>query len=204
MKIGLILECSKDGPDKTVYEHIVKMLLPDVAEIRSSTLVNKNILKEACGLNAKVLLDTGYDPVVIIWDLWPAWREGLPSREEDQKDILKSLNAAGVRPEQVNLVCVVEEMDAWMLADERAIKVVLEGLSSHRVGTISVPNRPEKVHRPKDVLSRIFQAQKRPSYNDYVHAPKIAKSLVDLKRLKRRCPIFKEFVRVVTAADEDS
>ncbi|MGK7873814.1 MAG: hypothetical protein AB4426_11040 [Xenococcaceae cyanobacterium] len=74
MKVGMIFECGPNGADKAVCEHLVRMLKPDI-EISSVTLNNKPNLLSDCGDAAASLLGEGCDRIVIIWDLYPPWRE---------------------------------------------------------------------------------------------------------------------------------
>lgn len=124
MKVGLILECTADGPDKTVCEYLVRMLDPTI-EPSSVTLTNKRILIQESGKVAAQLLADGCKRVVIVWDLHPPWRDTKPCRREDRESILQSLTNAGVNPTNVFLVCIKEELEAWLLADERALITVL-------------------------------------------------------------------------------
>jgi hypothetical protein len=73
MKIGFIFECGPDGPDVQVCCHLARLLDPTIQFI-SNTLDNKKKLIENCGLVTKALL-RGCDKVIIVWDLYPAWRE---------------------------------------------------------------------------------------------------------------------------------
>ena len=85
MKIGFIFECGPEGPDVQVCRHLVHSLDPAIKFI-SSTLNDKRNLVENCGAVAKVLLDE-CEKVIIVWDLYPAWRErGVrPCRYEDRQ-----------------------------------------------------------------------------------------------------------------------
>lgn len=74
MKIGMIFECGPEGADKKVCEHFARQLEPEL-EIISITLDNKPKLISECGRAASQLLKDGCDRVLIIWDLYPAWRE---------------------------------------------------------------------------------------------------------------------------------
>ncbi|NER50235.1 MAG: hypothetical protein F6J92_26880 [Symploca sp. SIO1A3] len=93
MKIGMIFECGPDGADKSVCEHLVRMLNPDIEIAPSVTLGNKPNLLSECGIFAAQLLADGCDRIVIIWDLYPAWREKgqRPCRKEDCEMIKDSL-----------------------------------------------------------------------------------------------------------------
>ena len=97
MKVGMIFECGPNGADKAVCEQLAKMLKPDL-EISSVTLDNKPNLLSDCGDATALLLAEGCDRVVIIWDLYPPWREKKqrPCRQEDRQAIMNSLQKAKV------------------------------------------------------------------------------------------------------------
>lgn len=112
MKIGFIFECGHEGPDVQVCRYLVQMLDPAIKFV-PSTLDNKKKLVEDCGTVAKILLDE-CEKVIIVWDLYPAWRErGMrPCRHEDRQAIFRSLQAENVDLSKVFLVCIQEELEA--------------------------------------------------------------------------------------------
>jgi hypothetical protein len=91
-------------------------------------------------------------------------------------------------PFQVNLIVIVQELEAWLLADEGAIAAVTSR---------PVPRQPdpiEAIASPKERLKRILS----PStvYTKEV-ARCIAAAIVDISRVADRCPVFKAFWRLV-------
>ena len=129
MKIGMIFECGAKGADWQVCEFLVRKLDPNI-EIHQppTTLNSKPKLIRDCGKSAKILLKQGCDRVIIIWDLYPAWREnkGKPCLKQDREKIYQSLKKAGVPKDKIedniDLVCIQEELEAWLIADHRALK----------------------------------------------------------------------------------
>ena len=153
MKIGFIFECGPEGPDVQVCRHLVQKL-DSTIEFVSSTLDNKKKLLEDCGAIAKVLLDE-CEKVIVVWDLYPAWREkGMkPCRHEDRQAIFQSLQSEDVDLAKVFLVCIREELEAWLLADHRAVKTMLQPLKHpHPVGRISKFTNPDGIGNPTDWL----------------------------------------------------
>ncbi|MBZ0156238.1 MAG: DUF4276 family protein [Alphaproteobacteria bacterium] len=195
MKIGMIFECGPSGADKKVCEHLAKQLLPSI-EIISVTLDNKPKMIAECGIVADKLFKQGCRRVIIIWDLYPAWREKgqNPCRAEDRTLILDSMRSAGVRS-NVHLVCIEEELEAWLLSDGRAISSVLSR-PAHPVRVADV-RCPETISNPKKRLNRIFSQHRRGTYNDIVHAIQIATAMPDLNRLGR-CTTFARFAEKLT------
>lgn len=182
MKVGMIFECGPEGADRKVCEHLAKQIEPDI-EIESVTLDNKKNLVSECGKAAAQLLGSGCDRVVIMWDLHPSWRETAPCRKEDRDDIMRSLAASDVDATKVFLVCIEEELEAWLLADNRAIEIVLS--KPHRPVRINRERHPERVNNPKKRMMQIFRQEGRRPYNDLIDAEKIVKAMPDLDRLKR-------------------
>ncbi|BAZ16419.1 hypothetical protein NIES4071_82950 [Calothrix sp. NIES-4071] len=173
-----------------------RMLQKDI-EISSVTLDNKPNLVSECGIAAAQLLKDGCERILIVWDLYPAWREKKesPCRKEDRVAILESLAQAGVTSSQVYLVCIEEELEAWLLADGRAISSVLSK-PTHPVKIKDTKN-PERVRNPKKTLNKMFQENIGRPYVDRQHAKMIVEKLEDLNKLNR-CPTFARFAEKLT------
>jgi hypothetical protein len=188
MKIGFIFECGPEGPDVQVCRHLVHRLDPTVAFV-PSTLDNKKKLIEECGAVANALLNE-CEKVIVVWDLYPAWRErGIkPCRYEDRQAIFKSLQAEEVDLDKVFLVCIKEMLEAWLLADHRAVTAMLQPLKHpHPVSRISRFSNPDSIRNPKKRLTRIFTQELGPRrrYVDYRHALLIARQIADFTKIRR-------------------
>ena len=188
MKVGFIFECGPEGPDVKVCRYLVHKLDPKI-EFFSSTLDNKKNLVDECGAVAKTLLDE-CEKVVVVWDLYPAWREKgeRPCRREDRQAIFQSLQAESVDLSKVFLVCIQEELEAWLLADHRAVTAMLQPLKHpHPVSRISKFSNPDSVRNPKQRLTKIFTQELGPRrrYVDYWHAIMLVREISDLKRIRR-------------------
>ena len=184
MKVGMIFESGPQGADKMVCEHIAKQLCPGIV-ISSATHVNKPDMIADCGKDVVNLMKEGCRRILIIWDLFPPWRgkDGRPCRKEDRLAILKSLKQAGMAKAPVFLICIREELEAWLLADGRALSAHLS-TPEHQVKVKSEKN-PDSVSNPKGCIKRIFQRNRRGKYNDLVHAIKIIRKLPDLEHLRK-------------------
>jgi len=184
MKVGMIFECGPDGADKTVCTQLAKLINPEI-RITSRTLDDKPNLIAECGNAAAELLDDGCDRVVIIWDLRPAWPDtkSKPCLKEERQAIHDSLHSATLQNDKVHLVCIIQELEAWLLADERAIASVLSR-SAHPV-TIQRRRRVAQVPNPKSVLNNLFKEHRGRRYVDRIHAEQIVKAMPDLRRLLR-------------------
>ncbi|MEH2361301.1 DUF4276 family protein [Nostoc sp.] len=195
MKVGMIFECGPDGADKKVCENLARRLQPDI-EISSVTLDNKPNLLLECGQVAALLLNEGCNRIIIVWDLYPPWREKKqrPCRKEDSDAIMESLVQAGVTSLDVHLVCIEEELEAWLLADGRAISAVLSR-PTHQVKVKDKKN-PEGVQNPKKQLNKIFQEHAGYPYIDRQHAQIIVEKLEDLNKIKRSTTFVRFAVKV--------
>ena len=182
MKVGMIFECGPQGADLKVCEYLAKQIKPGI-QIESVTLDNKKRLVAECGKAAQLLLASGCDQVVIIWDLQPSWREEAPCRKKDHEDIMRSLKAAGANAATVFLVCIESELEAWLLADNRAINTVLS--KPHHPVRIKRMRQTEQIPNPKKHMMQIFRQNGGKPYNDLIHAEQIVKAMLDLKRLRK-------------------
>lgn len=194
MKVGMIFECGPDGADCKVCRHLARLLQSDI-EVAYVTLGDKKQLLAGCGDAALGLLRERCERIVIVWDLHPPWRpkKQKPCRKEDRKTILSSLARAGVRASHVSLVCIEEELEAWLIADGRALSAVLSR-KAHPVKVQDIKN-PERTRKPKTHLIKVFQ-QNGHSYVDRIHARMLVEALPDLTRI-RRCATFVRFAEKV-------
>jgi len=162
-----------------------------------ATLDNKRNLIAGCGPVAAQLLADSCRGVLVIWDLFPPWRPkgAKPCRREDRRQIQDSLRQSGVKANQVALICIQEELEAWLLADGRALSAVLS--SPAHPARVSDVRRPDQVRNPKKHLGRLFKRHTGTLYTDRYHAIQIVRNLPDLNRL-RRVPAFARFESKVT------
>lgn len=158
-------------------------LRPDT-EVVSVTLRNKEWLVPQCGQAAAILLNQGCERVIIVWDLYPGWgiRGAKPCLKNDRDGILKSLEDAGVDLLDVHLVCIHKMLEAWILADERAIATVISKIAKKEI-RVPKAKRPESEVKPKKLLTKIFSEHGH-DYNSYIHDEMIIKEIRDFKRLK--------------------
>jgi hypothetical protein len=202
----LIVECGPLGADLKVFKHVI-LKLEKTADVLHVTLDNKKKLIADCGKAAASLLKEGCERVVIVWDLFPAWRDDgeKPCRKQDRENVFAALEAAGVAKRyfespavgavderRVFVVCIKEELEAWLLADHKALETVLSRLS-HPV-RLTRERTPEAVSNPKKRLIKLFKEKAGREYNDRVNAEGIMKEVTDLKKIARACPSFARFV----------
>jgi hypothetical protein len=192
MKVGLIVESTSDGAEIQVLPYLLRLLDPSLLEkdIRVVPMSNKKNLIENCGITAQNLLAEGYDRVVIIWDLHPSYPDKKMSycRFRERESVLNTLSSAGIHEKQpVYLLCLEKMLEAWLLADERALSVLLEPRKK-----LSVPKKPEREPDPKSKLINLFLENLGHKFVDSKHAIWIVQKLPDLQRLKK-LETFKRF-----------
>jgi Domain of unknown function (DUF4276) len=190
-----------EGPDQQVCEHLLQRLIDKhnvACNYVSIGMSNKGDLLRDCGNAARILLDEEHcDKVVVVWDLIPP--DSGACRKEERDQIIASLTAAGVT-RNYELVCIMRELEAWLLSDERAINTYLS--KPTRAVNISRVRNPERVANPKNRISQIFKTEARNRlYNDQVDAIEIVKKYPDLNRIKK-CPTFQRFANKTLAVTE--
>ncbi len=193
MKIGFIFECGPQGADKSVCEYLASQLRPGV-QLISRTLDNKpNLLVNAGKVAAKLLAD-GCQCVLIVWDLRPAWPDTKhkPCRHNERLAVLQALAQAGIAANQpVYLVCIEQELESWVLADEINISDFLSTVA--RQYTAKKVSKPDQVQNPKSAMMNHFKLARGLRYDDRIHAVKIlSQNPPNLKKL-RRSPSFARF-----------
>lgn len=188
MRIGFIFECGRHGADGQVCQYFADKLKPGI-EIVPQYMDNKPNLLENCGSVASILVKD-CEHVIIIWVLYPAWREKCvkPCRKVDRLKVLSSLEINQVPLQKVALVCIEEELEAWLLADTRALRsYIATHKHPHPVGNLKKFKKPEGVKEPKTRLTKIFNQEVGRRYIDYQDAIMIAKAVPDFNHLRRSC-----------------
>lgn len=185
MKVGFIFECGPQGADKHVCEYLAQQISPGIMPV-SRTLDNKpNLLKDA-GKVAAALLADGCERVLIVWDLRPAWpnKNNKPCRKTECDSILEAIDNAGIAGHPVFLVCIEQELESWLLADEGKISCYLS-TNAHPY-TANRVRKPDIVSKPKAVMMNHFKRARGWRYEDRIHAIKVLKaSDINLRRLRR-------------------
>ena len=191
----MIFECGPQGVDQKVCERFARQLQPGI-EITSKTLDNKPNLIASCGRVAAQLLKDGCDRILIIWDLYPAWREKgqKPCYTEDSQAIQASLANAGVTSQNVYLICIEPELEQWFLYDLTALSSVL----STPTHPVTIRKSPSGVTNPKKALTKLFEENTGRKYNDLIHAETIAINTENFDRIAKKCKSFKLFVEKIT------
>lgn len=186
MKIGMIFECGPQGADKQVCEYLTSSLRPGVS-VSAVTLDNKENLLRDAGKAAVELLADGCCCVLIVWDLRPSWPDMKlkPCRSVECAAVLASLRSSGVpATAPVHLICIEQELESWLLANERAIEAYLS--SAAHPFKLRATKKPDSVLQPKAAMINHFEKARGWRYDDKVNAIKVIKAVpLDLQRLRR-------------------
>lgn len=191
--IGMVFECGPQGADKQVCEYLAQHLRPGI-RVKSRTLDNKDNLLRDAGKVAAQLLKDGCACVLVVWDLRPAWpdKKDKPCRRTERHTVLSRLTEAGLPANApVYPVCVEQELESWLLANEKAIEAYLS--SSTRTYKAGKVTAPDTVAQPKAVMLNHFKRAQGWVYDDKVNAVGVLRALpLDMKRM-RRSPSFARF-----------
>jgi len=192
-KIGLLVECGRDGLEVVMCRKIVALLNDEKGgklQIDAAPMVNKQRLIEECGTATADLLSQGCERVLILWDERPAW----PKMDEplcwhkDREQIRAELKKARVPAGKVHLICIEREFESWLLFDH----VMLSCALSRPAHKVKPPRNPDRIGNPKSAMMTLFNQHGGRRYVDVEAARRFAKCLTSLNRL-RRCDTFKRF-----------
>ncbi|MDD5478944.1 hypothetical protein [Rhodoferax sp.] len=154
MKVAIVCEGRLAGEDAQVFEHFAKRIAPGAA-VKTFPQGTKPELFSKAGEVAKTLFTTGYNKVLIIWDILPRW-EKPDGEAQDRLDLLPSLVNAGVATHPcLFLIAIHKELEAWLLADGTALSAVLSR-PAHPVAIAHTKNA-DTVANPKKRLEQLFE-----------------------------------------------
>ena len=187
MRLGIICEGLADAE---VLPILVRKLDPTISIVKPIEMGRqggaKIRLTRDAGKNAASLLRIDHcDRVAIVWDLCPRWAETDPP-----------FLWRDVRAIRVVLICIIRELESWLIADHTALIKLIKNTSHYGEGDVPRFKRPEEHHDPKGVLKEFFRSARRDGdYMPTTHAKQIAIH-IECNNL-RRCPTFRRFARKV-------
>jgi len=107
--------------------------------------------------------------------------------EELKKKMLDKISNRNY-PFEVNIIVIVQELEAWLLADEEAIsKITQESITRLKEDIEAINDAKEKL---QGILSK----------SKIVYTPSVARDIAresNLDKIKSRCPTFREFYQAV-------
>lgn len=185
-KIGFVLECGEDGADHQVLRFVLPRLREGVTPVFNCA-VNKGVLFRECARRVEGLLTIDRcDHVFVVWDLIPPEVRDASGKRScvAETDALR----ARLRPQdrrRTSLVCISQELEAWLLTDGTAIEEYLS-TDNHRAPKVSDEKHPERVANPKTTLNKLFQAARGRTfeYSDTDHAIELVRR-ASLKKYDR-------------------
>lgn len=199
MRVGFVLECGEDGAEHAVFKYLVAKLRPAVTPV-FVFMNNKGALFRGCAAKVEGLFDIERCVrVFVVWDLIPP--EVLDAAKKksckaERAELLAKLRPEDRSPERTTLLCISQELEAWLLADGTAIDDFLfaKKASTHRdKKPIADDKKPEREPNPKKRIGKLFDEARGGSfeYSDIDHAIEIVKR-ANLSKYER-APSFARF-----------
>ena len=204
MKIGIVCEGRLAGEDAQVLVHFARRIQPG-ATIDAFPQGTKPELFEVAGNVARALFATGYDKVLVVWDLFPRW-EKPDGEAQDLEDLQPSLVSAGVNAHPcLFLIAIHRELEAWLLADGSALSAVLSR-PAHPVN-IKDNKKADTEANPKKKLEKLFEKHNTPfgpqsaqgSYQPKLAAVRIAEKVPARFGQLGKLKSFRQFGLALTA-----
>lgn len=198
-KLGLVLECAREGADEKVLKCLTRRLAPATVLAQPACMVSKELLINNGAMAAKQLLDADKcDRVFVVWDYRPEWEEQqqLLNCAEECALIASKLVELGIR-DKVDLICIVEMLETWIIADDRAVSDYLS--RAPRFYHFRRVKRPEAHRDPKALLIETFGTTFRKTYRDHTDAVRVVQKWADTTRLGK-VSSFSRFVRKLTGS----
>lgn len=195
LKIGIVCEGQPDGAEEKVLPRLIRLICPRAIWDIVPSGNRPSVLAKAPN-EAKRLLEGGCTIVFVMWDVFPEWRDhgGTADCKDHLKILDDGMKAANMSGKPVIPVAVHEELEAWLLADGDALSAAMS-TPAHKV-RVGHEKHPDGVDSPKATLRKLFETKKVGTYNESVHAGKIAAKLTSTKRLEQS-QSFKRFADAV-------
>lgn len=126
------------------------------------------------------------------------WKEdGKPCRHEDKEYIKKSLASHQLSESDIIFLCIERELEAWLIADERALKsfFIIKNSMKDEIKRVAKPD----IHRdPKGLLSDYFRKYRGlKSFEPITHTGPLLVKFTDVRNL-RKSESFKRFYLKLT------
>jgi hypothetical protein len=176
VRIGVIAEDNSDLD--VIYELTCKIVRENQFSFARFVGHGSGRVRRKCRAWARNLLDRGCAHIIVVHDLDRCVEHELRQLLEAQLTDLHFETSIVLIP--------VEELEAWLMSDPTALKVVF---NMNKVP--KVPKWPEKIQSPKEYLANLIRTDSKAQYLNTVHNRKIAKAL-ELSSLER-CPSFLAF-----------
>lgn len=197
-RLGVIVECGRDGADHKVLARVIPRLRADVTLEFAFLGSKRALLTDGPKLTAGLLSESRCARVILVWDLVPCDlpdARGRPCRYNERLALRDALTKEGVELARVTLLCITHELEAWLLADGAALTAVLER-PTHPIKRIKDDRTPEDHPNPKKHLQQLFKKNGGRDYLDARHAGDIIAAVTNLHKLDA-APSFQRLRRVL-------
>lgn len=184
-RVGVIVECGRDGADHKVLASVIPRLRPDVVPEFAFLGSKRALLTDGPKLAAGLLKEGRCARVLLVWDLVPCDlpdAKGKPCRRNEREAVRATLEKEGVALDRVTLLCITHELEAWLLADGTALTGVLER-PTHPIKRVKDDRDPEDHSNPKKLLQKLFKEHRGRDYLDARHAAEIVAAVTNLAKL---------------------
>jgi len=182
--VGFVLECQRGGPEVQVLTHLVPRIRRDVEPLFECLGRKRYLLPQGAKAASQLLAD-GCAHVFIVWDHAPPLDKAKPSCVDECAAVHTVVSQEGLDRKRVTLVCISYEMEAWLLADERALTELL--VSKNHPKRIAPIRYPDRDDNPKGTLRDLVKQHlgKERDYRDVSNAVQIISKVEDLTRVER-------------------
>lgn len=167
---------------ETIVVLMKRLLHDDRASIRLKGYNGCSQLRRKGAKQIRLFANLGANRFVVCHDA--DGPDPAPAHEKVRREVVEP---SGVQ-ESCCILIPVEELEAWIIADERAISQTIPTFASPAV------SNPEGQNDPKEwIIRQSKQNRSRPLYVPSMHNARVAKYL-DLDRVAEKCPSFKPLV----------
>ena len=182
MKIGVIAEDITDI--EVLYELTCKLTRENSFSFKKFVGRGNGKLRRKCSVWAKNLLERGCTYLVVLHD--------LDGNNESQLRTNLTNCVQSVKFKAHVILIPVQEIEAWLLADAKALKDVF-----HMVKLPKLPRNPEGIRRPKEKLRDIIWKTTKKYYGNTIHNKKIA-AACQIHKLNI-CRSFRPYPKFITS-----
>jgi hypothetical protein len=188
LKIGVIAEERNDI--EVLYELTSKIIPETSFSFKQFIGHGCGTLRRKCHAWANNLKQRGCSFLVVLHD--------LDKRDESELRAALEGEIEDQGFHQSVVLIPIEEIEAWLLCDPRAIKTVF------RMRDLpTIPSQPECISNPKEFLSDLVTRNSKSHYLNTIHNQKVAAELA-LDLLKKRCPSFSHYPQFLYRARKGS
>jgi hypothetical protein len=203
-RLGLVLECARDGADERVLRCLTRRLSPTtVVKNVAAMQTKKRLMKEGVDVAEKLLNAEKCDRVFVVWDLQPKWKDDKGEICDCAKEcglLRAQLIDRGIH-DHVDLICILQMLETWIVADHEAV-------AAH----LSRPSRPFVFSRvkalqthtdTKALLIKACMKARGKRYSDRLDAVRILQRVEQPTRL-RAVGSFRRFVHKLTGNEKSA